>query len=276
MANFEFCTIEPNEGTVPVPDPRLRSGGEIHEGGAFSCYLPSMRPDVMMMALLGGILFAGGCSDDNGGESRITTTQSQAIWTAAYQAVTQVEQQLLPDMEQKNKGTGKGDDLNDGGGDKNPDGGGSDKPDGGGGDKPDGGSDGGKDCPHDGSCGWISGTIDSFQVNGTIQNTAGAGSATIAGNGGKKGNAWGVTLTITFSGWDTGTGIVINGPLTLDYTLTSLVPAESTLQVTGTLQASIGPLVLPASVDVKVEVKGGTTTTCGTVAGNPVGTGPCP
>ena len=26
-ANFPFCTIEPNVGIVPVPDPRLRAGG---------------------------------------------------------------------------------------------------------------------------------------------------------------------------------------------------------------------------------------------------------
>ena len=29
-ANYPFCTIEPNEGIVPVPDPRLSQIGRAH------------------------------------------------------------------------------------------------------------------------------------------------------------------------------------------------------------------------------------------------------
>jgi len=48
------------------------------------------------------------------------------------------------------------------------------------------------------------------------------------------------------------------------------------LTVAGTLQATVGRLTIPKVVDVRIQVSGATTTVCGTVAGNPVGSGACP
>jgi hypothetical protein len=212
------------------------------------------------------LLIPPGCSETAEPGEQITASQAQAIWSSAEQALSAVQQKIVPDMQGADTGSGKGDALGDGGPDVLTDGG------------PDVLADGGSDKLPDGGSGWFSGTLASFTIDGTVTNPDGSGTAEIAGTGGKKTGGWGVTLTITFIQWEVNSEIVINGPLTVDYTISSLSPVAMTLTVTGTVMATIDkiPVPLPAAVDVLVTVAGSTTTVCGTVAGFEVGSGACP
>lgn len=215
------------------------------------------------------------CSESEDPSDQITASQAQAIWSSTEQALAAVEQNLVPDMQRADKGPGKGDSaFGDGGPDKLPDSGPDKLADGG----PDKLPDGGIDKPNDGGSGWFSGTLTNFTINGTVTNQQGGGTAEVTGTGGKKTGGWGVTLTITFKQWEVNSEIVINGPLTLDYSLSSLSPLAMELTVKGTVMATIDkiPVPLPAAVDVRVTVAGSTTTVCGNVAGYPVGAGACP
>lgn len=220
----------------------------------------------------GGLLVAlcgitTGCSDDTAGGSDVTAQQSQAIWAATESALAAVQDPLVSGVDGKDRARTSRNAMaaHDGGlRDGLRDRGLRDRGDTG----LDRSGDGGSAAIH------VTGTISSFQVSGTVSNPSGEGTATISGSGGKKTTGWGVTLTITFSGWEAN-GLTINGPLDVSYAITSLVPVKMSLTVKGTPQATIGKLTVPVVVDVKVEVNGKTTTACGTVAGNPVGSGAC-
>lgn len=131
----------------------------------------------------------------------------------------------------------------------------------------------------------VCGTLKSFVVAGTVSNSAG-GSATVEGNGGAATDkGWQISVTITFSGWvlpeDAGT---LDGAIDVVLVIESIGnPIAASATVSGIPRVTTEILVkgqpknvtLPAPVAIELAIEGSTVTVCGTVAGLPVGTGPC-
>jgi hypothetical protein len=84
-------------------------------------------------------LALSGCRPAPTDEGDITSSQSQAIWSAAYTVVVAAQDELLPELQKRDVGAGKGDLFGDGGAGTD---GGTDKLADGGADKIDGGSGG--------------------------------------------------------------------------------------------------------------------------------------
>ncbi|MCA9668715.1 MAG: hypothetical protein KC503_24145 [Myxococcales bacterium] len=112
-----------------------------------------------------------------------------------------------------------------------------------------------------------------WTISGTIQNPNGSGELQLSGSASRSGTTYTATVTGTFVGW-TSEGITLDGPLTLTFDLASLIPADITSTLKGTLEVSgLLPIKVPVSVDLTAMVKGTQANVCGTVAGQPVAIG---
>lgn len=122
--------------------------------------------------------------------------------------------------------------------------------------------------------GWVQGTLQSFTISGTLTSPAG-GTATVAGAGGESSTGYAMQLSITFDDWvSSATGQLLNGTLSSTYQVTTLAPRSFSMTVSGTVMVGAKPAI-PVKVDLQVTVTKGQLTYCGTVAGQPVGSGPC-
>jgi hypothetical protein len=118
-----------------------------------------------------------------------------------------------------------------------------------------------------GSSGWLSGTSQSYTINGSLQNTSGSGSATITGNGGVENNLQQMTMNVDYADWrDPSTGLVLNGRLEQMLTI-DLKTIQFKLTMKGDLDVS-GSANGIAAIDMKMTLKDkNVVSICGQISG---------
>jgi hypothetical protein len=124
---------------------------------------------------------------------------------------------------------------------------------------------------------WITGTASSFEINGTVENTAGGGgSAAVTGSGSRSANGFKMDLKLVFSDWKSAQGLILNGPLNISYDVkgAGIGGLSYTMKYSGDLEVS-GSATGTASFDLTITVSGMTPKVCGTVGGHDVSYGGC-
>jgi hypothetical protein len=122
---------------------------------------------------------------------------------------------------------------------------------------------------------WITGTQAAFTLSGTVSNPNGTGTATVSGNGSSSSAGSQLTFTMALSNWhDNASNITMDGSLKADFSMTTGTPSTMSMHETGDLDAS-GAVNGMVDFDLTLKSSGSSSTVCGHVGGQTVGTGGC-
>lgn len=129
---------------------------------------------------------------------------------------------------------------------------------------------------------WVTGTLQEFQVKGTVTNPKGGGTAEVSGQGSYATQDLSVSMQMTLTDW-------VHGSLTISGTITSTVELKTSGGVGGTssktsvkgallvkgLNSRLPNVAVPVTIQIDVQTSGASVTVCGQVGAYTVGVGKC-